>query len=206
MHCCELSEITYWILKKAFIKTFNKKIDSLHNICLCGVFFMVIWVLCSYWNCTEVNAKALAHRDSANVKWYKLVTYEGPWLGWWVRSKYAAHHVLEKSYSRENENVSRRQKPSTILSCSVKCTHPCKHTHTQTCDRALAMTRKEHKIMKKGQDRKGGCKSGVMWSFWQNQIGISVNHHRLGSARLCPLTLPSRPGPLPWDPGSVQTR
>ncbi len=48
-------------------------------------------------NCTEGNAKALAHRDSV------YVTYEGPWLGWWLRSKYAAHHVLEQSYSLENE-------------------------------------------------------------------------------------------------------
>lgn len=74
-------------------------------------------------------------------------------------------------------------------------------THTQKCDRALAMTRKEHKTMKKGQDRKGGCKSGVMWSFWQNQIGIRVNHHRLGSARLCPPHPPITPWTSPLGSG-----
>lgn len=60
--------------------------------------------------------------------------------------------------------------------------HKCANMHRQWRGRSR----------KKGQGRKGGCRSSAMWSFWQNQIGISVNQHRLVSS------LPPHPPCTPW--------
>lgn len=94
----------------------------------------------------------------------------------------------------KSENMGREEKTKGIFQSQIcnSSSCPCKYKYTYI-DKCADMHRQwRGRRRKKGQGRKGGCTSSAMWSFWQNQIGISVNQHRLGSS------LPPHPPFTPW--------